>query len=147
MYKPYDPELQHFDDAGRDIVKGFIQKTSGGKIVVEDNPDQYGVDLVLKKKDEIIGYAEVEVRRSWNTKAFPFPDLNVPSRKAKLLKNKATTYFFSINNDHTAMFFCEGRVILDSPLKMSPNRYLSEEYFFKIPLSKLMYIDLEKLNN
>jgi hypothetical protein len=147
MYKPYDPELQHFDNAGRDIVKAFIQKTSGGKIVVEDNPDQYGVDLVMKKRGEIIGYAEVEVRVSWKGKVFPFPDLNVPSRKAKLLKNKAPTYFFSINNDHTAMFFCEGGVILDSPKKMSPNRFLSEELFFKVPLSKLRYVDLEKINN
>jgi hypothetical protein len=143
MYKSFDKELWlQYDELGRNTVKDFIERT--WNIEVRDNPDKYGVDLLLYSNDKLQGYAEVEVRNSWKSKLFPFNDLNVPSRKEKLLNNSLPTFFFSVNKNANALLFCKAEDVLSSPLVENKNKYISKgELFYKIPLDKLNYVDLE----
>ena len=55
--KKFDQSLyDQYDDAGRKIVKNyFLHKLN---IIAKDNPDQYGVDLILYRHDKAIGYAD-----------------------------------------------------------------------------------------
>ena len=143
-YKKFNQQLhEQYDKIGRDVVKNFVEASWG--FTVKDNPDKYGIDLLLFKGDDLFGYAEVEVRNSWNTVEFPFKDLNVPQRKKKLLDNPKPTYFFSVNKPLTALFYCPAEAILTANLEEQSNRYIaSGELFYKVPLSRLMHVKLEE---
>jgi hypothetical protein len=70
--KRFDKELfDKYDKMGRDIVKSFIGQWG---LIAEDNPDRYGVDLLLYADGELKGCAEVEVRNSWKTIEFPYEE-------------------------------------------------------------------------
>ena len=140
--KPFDPSLHdRYDSPGRQIVKEYI--TNKLHLTVKDNPDIYGVDLIIYKENKIVGYAEVEVRNNWSSDAFPYEILNVPYRKKKLLENNKPTFFFSVNKPQTRMFCCTAEIVLESELKENPNKCVkSNEYFYKIPVSKLKLIEI-----
>jgi len=131
-----------YDKFGRDIVKKYFQDAS--VIVATDNPDPYGVDLILTLKTggSRTGYAEVEVRNSWRGITFPYRDLNIPARKAKLLRrglDGLPVLFFSINREGTALFYCNGQKVLkNAPVKLD-NKYVKGEHFYKVDLSDLIY--------
>jgi len=139
--KPFDASLhaQH-DKDGRDFVKAFYKKHG---LDAQDNPDQYGVDLLVYYDDSLVGYAEVEVRQNWDKEQFPFDTLNVPERKQKLLTNDLETTFFSVSKDHSRAFMCQDRIVLSSPLMESANKYVgSGEKFFKVPIDQIKLVQL-----
>lgn len=140
--KKFDQQLHNeYDNVGREIVKKYFKEKT--KFIAEDNPNEYGVDLLLFNKDKLVGYAEVEVRKNWNSNEFPFETLNVPLRKKKLLINDLPTYFFSINYIHTKMFCCESEIILNSQIQENKNKYVkSNEFFYKVPINELRLITI-----
>ena len=143
--KKFDKALhEKYDKLGRDTVKGFVKASWGWE--ARENPNKYGVDLLLYSDGALCGCAEVEVRNSWKSKLFPFKDLNVPQRKEKLLNNDILTFFFSVNGNTDALFYCKAEDVLSSPLVENKNKYVAEgELFYKVPLDRLTYVDLEKL--
>jgi hypothetical protein len=138
--KRFDQSLHdQYDNAGRQVVKSYF--SSRLNIIAKDNPNVYGVDLLLYKENRLVGYAEVEVRNNWKTDAFPYDTLNVPYRKKKLLENELPTFFFSINTLKTRMFCCKAESILECEVKENPNKYVkSDEYFYKVPVNTLKTI-------
>lgn len=142
--KQFDQILHNqYDNAGREVVKSYF--SSKLKITAKDNPNLYGVDLILYKDNKMVGYAEVEVRNNWKTDAFPYDTLNVPYRKKKLLENDLPTFFFSVNHIKTRMFCCKAEDILECEIKENPNKYVkSDEYFYKVPVSRLKIIRIDR---
>ena len=139
--KKFSPSLHNkYDNFGREIVKKFVKDT--WNLEAKDNPDQYGIDLVIYKGEKKVGYAEVEVRTNWKSLNFPFDELNVPSRKGKLFNNDLPSLFFSVNEPGTALMFCSDSIILSSRTENSPNKYLDNERFYKIPIKKMSYAKL-----
>ena len=140
--KRFDKTLHdQYDNSGREVVKNYF--SSKLNITAKDNPDLYGVDLLLYRDNELIGYAEVEVRNNWKTNAFPYDTLNVPYRKKKLLDNDLPTFFFSVNSIKTRMFCCKAENVLGCEVKENPNKYVkSDEYFYKVPVNILKTIEL-----
>ena len=140
--KQFDQSLHdRYDDPGRQVVKSYF--SSKLKITAKDNPNLYGVDLLLYKNETLVGYAEVEVRNNWTTDAFPYDTLNVPYRKKKLLENDLPTFFFSVNSIKTRMFCCKAEDILECEIKENPNKYVkSDEYFYKVPVNRLKTIPI-----
>jgi hypothetical protein len=133
--KPFEQSLhdQH-DSDGKRIVIDFFKNRN---IEARENPDKYGVDIILYRNEKPIGYAEVEVRLMWHGAKFPYSIVNVPFRKKKLLDNELPTYFFAVNKDLTHVLCCDSEVILNSPVEENPNRFVKRhEYFYKIPLEK-----------
>jgi len=135
--KRFDRQLHDdHDEFGRSVVKKFIAHKFG--MNAQDNPDVYGVDLLLYKSDKIVGYAEVEVRNNWKTDHFPFDELNIPLRKKKFFQLDMPLLFFAVKNDGTRLLYCGKSVILSSEIKESKNKYVtSNEYFFKVPIEKM----------
>lgn len=126
----------HKTSLGKDVVKRFA--TSFWDVEVIDNSNKRGVDLVFLKDGVPSAYANVEVRRSWKTKDFPHLYLNVPVHKKKLLDNNdLPTYFFSVNEDGTAMFHCSAETIIESDEDIDAG-----EKFYKVPLHMLDYVVL-----
>ena len=140
MTKKFSPELhEKYDFFGRGIVKRFFADT--WKLVAEDNPDQYGIDLVIYKKGIPVGYAEVEVRTNWKSLNFPFEELNVPKRKMKLFMrdNDLPSLFFSVNCYGTALLYCSTDLVMKSRLENSPSKYMDYEEFFKVPVERMTF--------
>lgn len=139
--KKFSPELHdEFDVFGREIVKKFLAQKMN--LHARDNPDQYGIDLVLYKNDKIVGFAEVEVRTNWSALNFPFDDLNVPLRKGKLFTNDLPSLFFSVNQPGTALLYCSSNLVMRSRIENSPNKYMRDEMFFKVPVEKMKFVIL-----
>ena len=138
--KKFDKTLHdQYDDIGREVVKNYF--SSKLNITAKDNPNIYGVDLILYRDAEVIGYAEVEVRNNWKSDAFPYDTLNVPYRKKKLLDNDKPTFFFSVNCIKTRMFCCKAEDILACEVKENRNKYVKDnEYFYKVPVDILKTI-------
>ena len=140
--KKFEQSLHdQYDERGRKIVKDYFKNKFNYNVI--DNPNIYGVDLIIYRENKIVGYAEVEVRNSWNTDKFPFDTLNVPLRKKKLFENELPTYFFSVNCIHTRMFCCDAEIIMGCEIKENKNKYVKkDEYFYKVPVDKLKLIKL-----
>lgn len=142
--KIFEQSLHDENDApAREAVKRLYANI-GYKLI--DNPDKYGIDLIDK---EGILSVEVERRLVWNTKEFPFSEVNFLQRKEKFFnisKSKITEYAIvsadfkraGIIDKKTLMAFID----LTSP-EESPNKYVNDsEYFYKIPKAKFAWLDI-----
>ncbi len=142
--KIFEQSLHDENDLpAREAVKRLYANI-GYKLI--DNPDKYGIDLIDK---EGILSVEVERRLVWNTKEFPFKEVNFLQRKEKFFnssKSKITEYAIvssdlkraGIIDRPTLMAFID----LTSP-EESPNKYVNDsEFFYKIPRSKFSWFDI-----
>ena len=128
------------DPQSRRIVKEYLKKQG---IVVNDNPNVYGIDLISPDGTLQI---EVEHRLVWDSDEFPYEEVNVPERKAKFLQDGKTQYFI-LSQDFSRMGMIHGKdvqpYIVDDNLQESSNRFVrGGEYFFKVPKSKFVWIKL-----
>jgi hypothetical protein len=145
LNKKFDSELyKEFDKFGKNIAKKYFYNHF--KIKLTDNSDPYGVDLnIIINNDKIIGNVEVEVRTNWKTNNFPYSTLNIPKRKEKFFINKLPCYFMSINKIGTRAFLCDSKIILLCKFEEVRNKFVGEEeYFYKVPIEKLLLINLEE---
>jgi len=135
--KRFDLNLyKQYDKKGREKVKKYLSKI----YIVKDNPDRYGIDLLLYLNNKSHGYVEVEHRTqaAWNA-IFRDGILNVPERKRKFFKNGKTLYF-AVGPDEE-MLIVTGTDIIKSPLQENPNKYVKhDEYFYKVSLKKCKHI-------
>jgi len=119
------------DPKSRTVVKDFLAKNG---LVVKDNPDRYGVDLI---SDDGTLKIEVEHRLPWVEDEFPYSEINVPERKAKFLKDGNVQYII-LSRAYTWLGIVMGKeikpYIVDDNLVVNPNKYVrNDEYFFKVP--------------
>jgi len=141
LHKPFSKSLfQGNDPKSRRIVKDYLAKQD---IVVEDNPNKFGVDLV--SKDGTL-HVEVEHRLVWTEEEFPYEEINIPERKAKFFIDNCVAYFIlSAGYKHIGMI--SGKTLrpflVDYNLKESSNKYMrSSEYFYKVPKSAFTWAKL-----
>jgi hypothetical protein len=132
--------FQGNDPKSRKVVKEYLSKQG---IIVEDNPNKFGVDLISKDNTFQV---EVEHRLVWKEDEFPYDEINVPERKAKFFIENYIAYFI-LSCDYSGLGMIDGTTIrkylIDENLKMSPNKYVKEnEYFYKIPKSAFKWIKL-----
>ena len=110
-------------------------------MVVTDNPNQYGVDLI--SEDGTL-QVEVEHRPPWSDEEFPFSEVNVPERKAKFLKEGKVQYVI-LSRDYSHLGIISGDAvkpfIVDENLALNKNKYVrNDEYFFKVPTSAFKWV-------
>jgi hypothetical protein len=139
--KQFDKTLfEENDPLSRNAVKRFFLKIG---YVLEDNQDQYGIDLVYKNGLEFV---EVERRIVWDNYDFPFDEINLPQRKAKFFRNTKSHYAIVSKNYKRMGLLCSKSIqqyIEDFNLKESPNRLLSQnEFFYKLPKSKFIWVNI-----
>lgn len=136
--KPFDKKLHAANDPpARKIVKEYLKKQG---IIVEDNLNQFGVDLVSPDGSLQI---EVEHRLSWKEEEFPFDQVNIPRRKKYL--GEGNIQYFILSCDFTHLGMINGtRVkpyIVDDNLKESSNRFLRYgEFFYKVPKNEFKWV-------
>lgn len=141
--KKFDQKLHdRFDPPARKLVSDWIKMKWGCKA---EGGGTYGVDLVIKRDDKPVAYAEVEVRQ-WGMRYCPYPTIHVASRKKKLLDNRLPTLFFAVADDMEHGYWCKSAEIMRAPLVEVKNRYVGEnEYFYDVPVEMFKYVRLADL--
>jgi hypothetical protein len=94
-------------------------------VEVREHPDdvgrilKVGVDLGVYVEGRRIFDVEVEMRKNWGAGAFPFPDVDVPVRKARR-RYQRPTYFASVRFDGERLLIAPQAAL--RPGKMVVNR-------------------------
>jgi hypothetical protein len=142
--KRFDPALYaENDEIARNFVKGLLK---GSEYQVLDNPKKRGVDLLLYKDSVHIANIECEIKRVWKTSDFPYDSIQVPSRKEKYLVLDKPTIIIMLNADQSAYLVIKDKVLLASPKKEVPNKYVFKgELFFQVPKDQVIFNDLLKV--
>ena len=143
MRKPFEQNVFNLTDAPAREAGKFLLDNLFPNISTIDNPDKYGIDLLLTSKDDpkvLMGAAEVEVKLVWKG-SFNYQTLHFPERKKKFIKG--STYFIIFNKDLTECFLVPGFDVLASPLvEVSNYKIKSGEKFFDVPITKCLHYKL-----
>jgi len=136
MYKVFQQkDFNKYDTAAREAAKRFWSSVGYD---CTDNPDDYGVDLVVTGQNKMF-FCEVEVKTVWHGVQFKYPTIHLPVRKAKFLTKPTQFMIFNNSLTHAALF---GRkVVLDSPCVEVSNVKISHgEKFFDVPFEKATFV-------
>lgn len=136
MYKVFQQkDFNKYDEAARSAAKRFWSSVG---YTCEDNPDEYGVDLVVEGQNKRF-FCEVEVKTVWHGVQFKYPTIHLPVRKAKFLTQPTQFMIFNNSLTHAALF---GRkVVLNSPcVEVSNVKIMHGEKFFDVPLSQAKFV-------
>jgi hypothetical protein len=138
MRKPFEQHLHDLYDApAKQLVAEYIESCC--EVSVEPNPDKYGIDLILKRHDNPIGYAEVEVRQ-WSPDC-PYPTIHVPERKTKFFGDRVL--FFALTKDMQHAYWIETKYITEYPIKEVRNKSVaSGEMFYDVPTEMFGFVEL-----
>jgi hypothetical protein len=138
MLKQFVEEQHALHDAeAKAIAQQFWIKL--GYTCVE-NPDQYGVDLLVEGKGRKFG-CEVETKTGWHGPKFEFPNLRIPFRKQKFTDDRVT--FFVLNSGRTHAAVVSRQKLLKSPVVQVKNKMVPMgDYFYEIDLEDVEFINL-----
>lgn len=151
--KPFDRQLHESNDkVARETAKNAF--FNNYKYILDDNPDKYGPDLKAYKDGQFLGYVEVEVKQFWKDHAnFPDAFMHIPERKKKFLNysdmpdHPVPIVFCVLSADLKAGYWIEGEDLASCPLIVKSNKYVDNEKFFDIPLSKMHYFVVTPIVN
>jgi len=143
MRKPFSKKLHEDNDfMAKKAVLNWLLKQ--GRHFYE-NPDQYGIDLIETRGDEVLCGVEVECRHNWNREQFPYETIHVPERKLKFAELPFETYYCAVNEAATHCFWVNMTKLEDLKPMEIPNKFLSSmELFYDIPISMGLFYDLRE---
>lgn len=139
LKKRFDPSLHADNDQlVRTAIKEIL-KDSGYNVI--DNPKKRDVDLlVYDKNGKHVANIECERKLVWSGPDFKYEDINFPHRKEKYAILDKPTVFVMFNKEMTDYLTVTGDVLISSPLKEVPNKYLYKgEMFYKVPKDKVKF--------
>ena len=136
MYKVFQQkDFNRYDEAARAAAKKFWSSVG---YTCEDNPDEYGVDLVVKGQKKMF-FCEVEVKTVWHGVQFKYPTIHLPVRKAKFLTKP--TQFMIFNNSLTHAAVIGRKKVINATKVEVPNKKISfGEKFFDIPKEDAIFV-------
>jgi len=134
--KKFDQALHDkYDPPARKAVIDWVEKTWG--LQAKDNPDKYGIDLIVYRDGKQVGYIEVEVR-SWNP--CPFNTIHVPVRKKEMLE-QPKSLFFALTQDLSHAYWVTGdKVFKYKTVEMKDDT--KHEAYYDVPKSLFNYVKL-----
>ena len=135
--KKFDQQLHDkYDPPARKAVADWIEMKWGLQAL--DNPDIYGTDLIVHRKGEPVGFAEVEVRQ-WSQYC-PFHTIHVPARKKHMIE-VPKTLFFALTQEMTHAYWIKGEVALAFPYWEMKDE-TKHELYFDVPKELFKFVDL-----
>ena len=127
-----------YDPPARQAVTKWVKMKWG--LECRENPNVYGVDLLVNRADKLVGYIEVEVR-GWDY--CHYPTIHVGLRKEKLFQQDRPVLFFALTQDLIHAYWVKTQVIEGSPLIEVKNTEVpSGELFFDVPVKHFKYVNL-----
>ena len=134
--KRFDRDLYNtYDGAAKKYAKSVLKTT---EYEIEDNKKKTGVDLIVKKDNEIKFFIEVEIKTAIrDDEKFEYPTLNIASRKRKFCVLEYPTLFMIFSKSGLSYLCCWDKFILISPEREVKNKFVySGETFFQINIKK-----------
>ena len=119
-------------------------------INASENPDIYGIDVLVHGEDGQLSWAvEVEVKLSWGGGHFPFPTVRVPARKYRIMDMDVPIEIYIFNRDCTQFVMIDEEDLENSKVVVVPNKYvLDGELFFEMPvLDEMIHQVLDTQDN
>lgn len=137
--KKFNQQLHDkYDPPARKAVTNWVKMKWG--LECRENPNVFGVDLIVLREGKRVGYIEVEVR---NWAYCHYPTIHVAHRKEKLFQQDLPTLFFALTQDLTHAYWCQAKVAKDYPLIEVKNFEVPNgEMFYDIPVERFKYVDL-----
>ena len=137
--KKFNQQLHDkYDPPARKAVTDWVKMKWG--LECRENPNVFGVDLIVLREGKRVGYIEVEVR---NWAYCHYPTIHIAHRKEKLFQQDLPTLFFALTQDLTHAYWCQAKVAKSYPLIEVKNFEVPNgELFFDIPVSQFNYVDL-----
>jgi hypothetical protein len=127
-----------YDPPARQAVTKWVKMKWG--LDCRENPNVYGVDLLVNRADKLVGYIEVEVR-GWDY--CHYPTIHVGLRKEKLFQQDHPVLFFALTQDLIHAYWAKTQVIEGSPLIEVKNTEVpAGELFFDVPVKHFKYVNL-----
>ena len=138
MLKYFDKSQYVLHDAhAKQVARQFWIKLGYDCI---ENPDEYGVDLLVEGKERKFG-CEVEVKTGWHGPEFNYPTLHIPFRKKKFTKGRVT--FFVLNNARSHAAVVGRNDVVKSPIVKVPNKMVpSGDLFYDVAVQDAKIINL-----
>ena len=123
--------LEKFDAPARQKMKEILPN------YLEDNPDKYGADLLIKSDKCKYKYLELQVCTRWKEEKYPHSSIFIWERKGKYNNE---TLFLTLNRDFTMGYMFD----ISKVDKENPRRYKKycREYVFDIPWNQVMLIHI-----
>lgn len=158
--KPFDKaDHDTYDKKGKDAFLKHLSKALPAGYQAVENPNQYGIDILVISPSNIVVLAcDVEVRYgNWKGNIdFPFSKINCIERKDHLWKKDdnflnripfqiakgCRVYYVQLNNECTKAVLIDGQTILQKELIPWNNRKMTGEYVRQVPLEETKQIDL-----
>ena len=138
MLKYFDKSQYALHDAhAQEVARQFWIKLGYN---CAENPDEYGVDLLVEGKGRKFG-REVEVKTGWHGPEFNYPTLHIPFRKKKFTKDRVT--FFVLNSERTHAAVVSRQKLLRSPAVQVKNKMVQMgDYFYEIDPKDVEFVNL-----
>jgi hypothetical protein len=139
LRKPFSQKLHNlYDPPAREAVTKWVKMKWG--LECRENPNVYGVDLLVYRADKLVGYIEVEVR-SWDY--CHYPTIHCALRKEKLFQQNLPVLFFALTHDLIHAYWMKAELMKKCPLIEVKNTEVpAGEFFFDVPIKHFKYVDL-----
>jgi hypothetical protein len=123
-----------YDTPARAIVKEILGDN------VEDNPDIYNEDMILKIDNCKYKYLELQVCVNWIDEKYPYSKPFVYARKSKFSED---TLFLILNKAMTHGLIFDRKSLLDIPRRL---KLYSRYFVYEVPWYRVMRINLEVMS-
>ena len=140
--KQFNQQLHDkYDPPARKAVTDWVKMKWG--LECRENPNVFGVDLIVLREGKRVGYIEVEVR---NWEYCHYPTIHIAHRKEKLFQQDLPTLFFALTHDLSHAYWCQAKIAKNYPLVEVKNFEVPNgEMFYDIPIERFKYVDLTEL--
>jgi hypothetical protein len=144
VQKQFDRDLyDRWDSKGKNKISNIVKRNTSLKVI--DPISKTDVDLLVYDEGEYKFNIEVEIKLVWGTKDFPYESVQFPARKEKFCHKEKPTLFVMFNKDTSSYLCVTSKDLLESPTKIVSNKYVRYgEYFFQVPLDKVVFNDITK---
>jgi len=130
-----------YDPPARKAVTDWIKMKWG--LECRENPNVYGVDLLVYRGEKLVGCIEVEVR-GWDY--CHYPTIHIAHRKDKLFQQDQPVLFFALTQNLKNAYWMKAELVKGCPLIEVKNTEVSAgELFFDVPIKHFKYVDLTQL--
>jgi hypothetical protein len=130
-----------YDPPARKAVTDWVKIKWG--LECRENPNVYGVDLLVYRADKLVGCIEVEVR-GWDY--CHYPTIHIAHRKDKLFQQDQPVLFFALTQNLKNAYWMKAELVKGCPLIEVKNTEVSAgELFFDVPIKHFKYVDLTQL--
>lgn len=133
------------------LIEKLIKRGHINQVKIKENPDKYGIDLLVLDNitEEVIGYIEVEQSYKWGREVYPYKTIRLPERKEKWLIAKNLPHgdkqvlFVMVNNDFTKAALYTDKIAKSAPKKEVQNYRTGIEIMREIDIKNVHLCDIE----